>query len=155
MSEPKERELKGKHVLAIFVLAFGVIIAVNLLLAFKAVGTFPGAEVKNSYVASQTFDADRAAQEALGWQVDARVRGETLRLKFTDKKGYPVQPEITSALFGRATHTRDDQALELRWTGTEYEAPVAAGEGNWNLRLTARASDGTDFRQRLVVLIDG
>ena len=155
MSESNERELTGKHVLAVLVLAFGVIISVNLVLAFKAVGTFPGAEVKNSYVASQTFDADREAQEALGWEVDASVRGGKLRLKITDQKGYPVQPEITSALFGRATHTRDDQSLDLRWTGTEFEAPVTIGEGNWNLRLTARSDDGTDFRQRLVVIIDG
>lgn len=155
MSDPKEREWTGKHVLAVFVLAFGVIIAVNLVLAFKAVGTFPGAEVRNSYVASQTFDADRAAQEALGWDVSAAVQSGTLRLKITDEMGYPVQPKITSALFGRATHTRDDQTLELRWTGTEFEAPVVAGAGNWNLRMTARANDGTNFRQRLVVLIDG
>ena len=155
MSEPKEKELTGKHVLAVLVLAFGVIIAVNLVLAFKAVGTFPGAEVRNSYVASQNFDADRAAQEALGWDVSAAVEGNTLRLKITDGKGYPVEPEITSALFGRATHTRDDQNLDLRWTGTEFEAPVVAGEGNWNLRMTARAKDGTNFRQRLVVNIDG
>ena len=50
-----------------------MIIAVNLTLAFKAVTTFPGLEVKNSYVASQNFDADRAAQQALGWQVAARI----------------------------------------------------------------------------------
>jgi nitrogen fixation protein FixH len=154
MSEPGEREWTGKHVLAVFVLAFGVIISVNLVLAFKAVGTFPGAEVRNSYVASQTFDADRVAQEALGWDVSAAVQGETLRLKITNEKGYPVQPVITSALFGRATHTREDQNLDLRWTGTEFEAPVKAGEGNWNLRMTAQANDGTNFRQRLVVIID-
>jgi nitrogen fixation protein FixH len=155
MNERKEREWTGKHVLAVMVLAFSVIIGVNLILAFKAVGTFPGAEVKNSYVASQTFDADRAAQEALGWKVDATVFGDTLRLKITDNKGYPVHPEITAAVFGRATHTREDQNLDLRWTGTEFEAPVEAGDGNWNLRMTARADDGTNFRQRLVVLIDG
>lgn len=154
MSEPGEREWTGKHVLAVFVLAFGVIISVNLVLAFKAVGTFPGAEVRNSYVASQTFDADRVAQEALGWDVSAAVQGQTLRLKITNEKGYPVQPVITSALFGRATHTREDQNLDLRWTGTEFEAPVKAGEGNWNLRMTAQANDGTNFRQRLVVIID-
>ena len=54
-----------------FVAAFGVIIGVNLVLALSAVRTFPGLEVKNSYVASQTFDERRAAQEALGWTVSA------------------------------------------------------------------------------------
>jgi len=58
-------ELTGKHVLGITVGAFSIIIAVNVLMAFKAVSTFPGLEVANSYVASQTWDADMAAQKAL------------------------------------------------------------------------------------------
>ena len=51
-----ERKFTGKHALAVFVGAFGVIIAVNLVLAYNAVKTFPGLEVKNSYVASQEFN---------------------------------------------------------------------------------------------------
>jgi nitrogen fixation protein FixH len=35
------RELTGRHVLIITLAAFGTIIAVNLLMAFLAVGTFP------------------------------------------------------------------------------------------------------------------
>ena len=57
-------ELKGRHVLGIAVGAFGVIIAVNLVMAYQAISTFPGLEVANGYVASQTFDADRKAQDA-------------------------------------------------------------------------------------------
>ncbi len=65
------RELTGRKVFAITAAFFGVIIAVNLLLAYKAVSTFPGLEVQNSYVASQTWDAERAAQQALGWDLAA------------------------------------------------------------------------------------
>ena len=65
------RKLTGWHVLAIFTAAFGVIIGVNLTLAFNAVATFPGLETGNSYVASQSFDARRDAQQALGWTVTA------------------------------------------------------------------------------------
>ena len=43
-------EITGKYVFAITASAFAVIIGVNLVLAFKAVSTFPGLEVKNSYV---------------------------------------------------------------------------------------------------------
>ena len=50
-------EIKGWHVFATFAAAFGIIISVNLTLAFKAVATFPGLEVRNSYIASQSFDA--------------------------------------------------------------------------------------------------
>jgi len=76
-----ERKLTGRHVLLIFVAAFGVIISVNLVLAYSAVNTFPGLEVRNSYVASQTFNDRKAAQEALGLsEADsdaARARAET------------------------------------------------------------------------------
>ncbi len=59
-----EREFTGRHAAAVFVGAFAVIIAVNVALAVSAVRTFPGLEVANSYVASQEFNARRAAQEA-------------------------------------------------------------------------------------------
>ena len=74
------REIKGWHVLTGFVAAFGIIISVNLVLAYQAVSTFPGLEVKNSYVASQSFDVDRKAQEALGWEVSATVTQGVLRV---------------------------------------------------------------------------
>ncbi|WP_370272721.1 FixH family protein, partial [Pseudooceanicola nitratireducens] len=63
--------LKGWHVLAGFTAAFGIIITVNLVMATQAIRTFPGLEVKNSYVASQEFDDRRAEQQALGWTIFA------------------------------------------------------------------------------------
>jgi len=78
-----ERQLTGRHVLMIFVGAFTVIIGVNIALAYNAVRTFPGLEVKNSYVASQEFNTRRAAQVALGWTVD---------LRHTERVGDHVDP---------------------------------------------------------------
>ena len=81
------RELTGRHVLAITLAAFGVIIAVNMVMAFKAVSPFPGLETPNSYVASQVFDRERTAQAALGWTVsllpapDGRDWNDILMLK--------------------------------------------------------------------------
>lgn len=59
----KERKLTGWHVVFGFVAAFGVIITVNLVMAYNAVASFPGLEVKNGYIASQSFDKRRAAQQ--------------------------------------------------------------------------------------------
>lgn len=147
------RELNGYHVLAMFVAGFSVIIAVNLTLAFQAVGTFPGLETKNSYVVSQKFDADRASQTALGWDVEARLDGTDLVLSVSDAAGVVV-PEIVSATFGRATHVGDDQIPAFTHNGTAFVAPVGKlARGNWNLRLVARAADGTEFRQRIVVWV--
>lgn len=146
------REINGWHVLAMFVTGFGIIIAVNLTLAFNAVKTFPGLEVKNSYVASQNFDADRAAQLALDWDVAAKVEKGALWLTI-DRNGVPVEVEITKATFGRATSVRDDQTPQFTWTGNAYVAPIDLSPGNWNLRLEALAADGTPFRQRIVVRV--
>ncbi|NNE53354.1 MAG: FixH family protein, partial [Sulfitobacter sp.] len=84
-------EIKGWHVFTVFALAFGTIIAVNLTLAFNAVRTFPGLEVKNSYVASQSFDRQREAQLALGWEVSARVEGGELSLTILEE-GRAIAP---------------------------------------------------------------
>lgn len=143
-------ELTGRHVAMGFVGAFAVIISVNIALAVSAVRTFPGLEVRNSYVASQHFDADRAAQLALGWEVSARVEGGELILSISDASG-PVEAQIEAATFGRATSVRDDQTPDFAFDGRVFRAPVTAGAGNWNLRLAARAADGTSFRQRIIV----
>lgn len=143
-------EIKGWHVLTGFVVAFGVIISVNLTLAYNAVRTFPGLEVKNSYVASQSFDADRTAQEALGWDVSARVGDGLLRLVVLEE-GQAIAPVIEDAVFGRATMVAADQVPQFTFDGEAFVAPIEAGAGNWNLRVKLRAEDGTLFQQRVVV----
>ncbi|HKL55168.1 MAG: FixH family protein [Roseovarius sp.] len=149
-----ERKLTGKHVLMIFVGAFGVIISVNLVLAYSAVKTFPGLEVKNSYVASQTFNERKAAQEALGWNVEARHSDGRLELAITNRFGDPVEVGTLDATVGRATHIADDVRPDFRFDGTAYVAEVPLGDGNWNIRMDARAADGTAFTQRVVLIKD-
>lgn len=144
------KELTGWHVAGMFGLGFGTIIAVNLALAFNAVQTFPGLEVKNSYVASQAFEDARAAQQALGWEVSARLEGDQLVLRI-EQGGTAIQPDILSAVFGRATSTAADQAPIFVFDAGVFRAPVNAAPGNWNLRLVALAGDGTRFQQRIIV----
>jgi nitrogen fixation protein FixH len=146
--------LTGRHVFLIFAGAFGTIIAVNLVLAYSAVSTFPGLEVKNSYVASQEFNERKAAQEALGWDVRATHGGGVLRLAITDAGGQPVRVASLDATVGRATHVADDQRPEFHFDGRGYVAPVTLAPGNWNIRMEARAMDGTAFQQRVVLVTE-
>ena len=147
----KTREFTGRHMAMVMIGSFGVIIAVNLTLAYNAVKTFPGLEAKNSYVASQNFDARRDAQTALGWDVRADATGGLLILSITDKTGTPVRVQSLEAVLGRATHVKDDTSPDLRFDGTAYVAPVELGAGNWNIRMKAQAADGTEFTQRVVL----
>ena len=143
-------EIRGWHVFVLFAVAFGIIVTVNLTLAYQAVRTFPGLEVRNSYVASQSFDADRAAQLALKWEVSAKLEGQTLVLKVLED-GDPIAPTIESATFGRATNVQFDEEPQFAFDGNALRAPVNGGAGNWNLRVRMRAADGTLFQQRIVV----
>ncbi|MDF1728493.1 MAG: FixH family protein [Sulfitobacter sp.] len=148
-------EIKGWHVLSIFVLAFGTIITVNLTLAFNAVRTFPGLEVKNTYIASQVFDKERLAQEALGWDVTARAEGDEVLLSI-QQAGRAIAPTIENATFGRATSVDKDRQLDFRFDGQVLRAPMGEHvRGNYNLRLRARAEDGTLYQRRLVVRVAG
>lgn len=146
-----EKKLTGWHVAAIFGCAFTVIIGVNLALAYNAVSTFPGLEVKNSYVASQSFDEDRDAQEALGWSVHAENRAGQLLLSVTDAAGAPVEVARLDATLGRATHVQDDSTPAFAFDGHRYVAPADLAPGNWNIRMVAEAEDGTIFRQRVIL----
>ncbi len=150
-----ERKLTGKHVLIIFVTAFGIIIGVNIALAVSAVRTFPGLEAKNSYVASQQFDRRRDAQLALGWEVAAEARDGRVFLSFKDADGGAVEVAALEATVGRATHVRDDISPDFRFNGQDYVADAVLGDGNWNIRLKARAQDGTEFTQRVILHVRG
>jgi nitrogen fixation protein FixH len=152
MSTPPEStrgKMTGGKVLAVFVSAFGVIISVNLVMAYSAVSTFPGLEVRNSYVASQGFNDRLTAQRSLGWDVQVGVTEGQLRVVFTDPDGSPANVATMDATLGRATHTRDDLSPEFAYEGGTFTAPVSIAPGNWNLRLVATAPDGTEFRQRV------
>ncbi|WP_323784116.1 FixH family protein [Leisingera sp.] len=151
----REREFTGKHALMLFGGAFAVIIGVNIALAVNAVQTFPGLEVKNSYVASQEFDQRRSAQQALGWSVYASSQGDIVKLEITDAAGNPVEVAELNATLGRATHVQDDQQPAFIFDGQAYVAPADLGPGNWNIRMAARAKDGTAFTQRVILHVKG
>lgn len=144
-----KRELTGWHVLAIFGGGFAVIITVNLILAYNAVQTFPGIVTKNSYVASQSFERDRDAQDALGWDVRATLQNGTLLLAISDDAGRPLQPKIIKATLGRATNVAQDVEPEFIWAGDALVATVDVPAGYWTLWLEMKADDGTAFRRRL------
>jgi nitrogen fixation protein FixH len=153
MSTAQPREFTGRHVALIFVAAFGVIIAVNLVLAYNAIRTFPGLEVKNSYVASQQFDVRRNAQQSLGWDVAATATNGNVVLSILNAAGEPVTVRSLEAILGRATHVQDDVTLAFVFDGQNYVAPLNLGAGNWNIRMVAQAEDGTQFQQRIVLRI--
>ena len=104
---PKSSAFTGKHMAAVFIGGFGVVIAVNLVMASYAVGSFHGTVVDNSYVASQHYNGwlkQATASRALGWQAvphrraDGRVVVETIAVPARLEKVYGLMEGELSVL---------------------------------------------------------
>jgi nitrogen fixation protein FixH len=151
IAEKPAREITGRHVLLMFLAFFGVIIGVNVMLAWRAIATFPGLEVANSYVASQSFDAERTAQMALGWTLtpDYTAQDGILRLSFTNTQGQPVRVADLQAIVGRTTQSADDIRPVFTLQDGGYVAQADLAPGIWMMAVSAHAADGTLFHQRL------
>jgi nitrogen fixation protein FixH len=150
-------EITGRQVLVFTVGAFAIIIGVNLVMAWKAISTFPGLEAQNTFVASQEFDIRRDAQEALGWQVatahEGGQDGGRVKLAITDAAGLPVQVASLEVLIGRPTSARDDVRPEFSFQDGMYQADVALQPGQWMLKLLATSAEGTRFEQRFDLMV--
>ncbi|WP_414898652.1 FixH family protein [Rhodovulum sp. YEN HP10] len=153
----KGKELTGRKVLIFTVAAFAVVVGVNLTLAYQAVHTFPGLEVANSYVASQEFNTHLHEQQALGWttSIDYDEAEKVLALRFEDEAGNPVEVHGLDILIGRATSVRDDRTPRMVYYNGAFSAPIDLDGGFWTVRVSATAEDGTPFRQRLQLHVDG
>jgi nitrogen fixation protein FixH len=148
-------EITGRQVLVFTVGAFGIIIAVNLVMAWQAISTFPGLEAKNTFVASQEFDTRRDAQEALGWDVTATHERGRMTLAFTDAGGLPVQVEGLAVLIGRPTSARDDVEPAFAYVDGRYQADVPLQKGQWMVKLQAMSKGGVRFEQRFDIKVAG
>ena len=149
------RELTGRGAALVACGAFGVIIAVNALLAVLAVDTFAGTVVDNSYVSSQSFDDDAKAQRALGWTVDPRVVAGRLEIVFTDTAGQPIRPATIAVTVGRPGTNADDITQEVEETDQGYVVAHELDAGAWRAEIRAEAADGTRFRQTRHVIVEG
>lgn len=136
-------EITGRHVLFLMLGFFGVIIATDSYLVYKAVSTFGGLETQNAYRKGLTYNeriAEERAQEALGWTKDARLDNGELRVTIRDKDQKGVEGLQISALFGRPATNTEDRTLTLTQVGSgEYMATVGdIAPGNWVATMEAR-----------------
>jgi nitrogen fixation protein FixH len=129
------RELTGRHVLLIFVGAFGLIFAVNFTMMFMALDTFPGLVVKNFYVASQGWNERTAAQAELGWKTAALYEDGRLAVSITGEDGAQVPGLAVNVLIGRPTTAAQDQRIPLAAGPDGYTADIALAPGLWRLEL--------------------
>lgn len=135
-------QFTGRHMAAVMVAGFGIVVAVNFTMAALASHSFGGLVVENSYVASQKFNGwlEEARQdEALGWSVDI-VRNADGRVQ-VNTAGVPAAVDVK----GDAWHPLGRMAdIPLQFQAAAdggFVSTVPLPEGRWRVRL--ELSDGS------------
>ena len=139
--EASGKELKGWHVLLIMLGFFGVMFAVNGVFLYHAITSFPGEDVKKSYVQGLNYNdtlAARAAQAELGWRAEAGLQDDQIVFRLQDADGQDLS---NFAVIGelRRSATRDhDQAVAFttNFDGSYTTDALDLERGQWRLRIT-------------------
>ncbi len=137
--------LTGRHVAAIFFSFFGIVIAVNVLMASYAIGSFGGTVVDNSYVASQQFNgwlARARAQNALGWHPQAQLAPDRHLVLSLTGPGSATVSAIAEHPLGKAA---DIRLHFTRLADGRYRAILPLPPGRWLVHWLVRAN-GQDMR---------
>ena len=139
------RAFTGRHMAIIMVSFFGIVIAVNLVMARFAVSTFGGTVVDNSYVASQKFNgwlADAEAQERDGWTQKIALDDERhLTLHLARQTAAITDPKLTIT----AKHPlglAPSLTLDMVSLGDgQWQSLTTLPQGRWLIHVTAQDGD--------------
>ncbi len=159
------RPMTGWHALVWFAGFFAAMFAVNGVFLWTAVTTFPGEDVKKSYLTGLNYndEINRAAKQAAsGWRSEIGV---------TEANGFPLlqirieQPPPEAAESGTVT-VRMRHPADSRRDVETIASPMGAGEfivpldgmspGRWIVELAADidpAREGPEFRARREVFL--
>lgn len=146
----------GRHMLAVVLAFFGVIISVNAVMAVAATGTFSGVIVKNSYVASQNYNrlkAEAAALPGASWSLDVAAPDGLLAVGLVDDDGALKRDLDVRVAAGRPSSIAEDRMLDLRETADGYHADDALAPGQWLIEVAAWRGGDLVFREQRRVFV--
>lgn len=137
----RRKPFTGFHATLMFVAFFGVIMAVNFVMASLAIGSFSGTVVDNSYVASQKYNqwlAESRAQNAFGWRFERPVRKDGKLAISAFAAG--DQPLTTASVTALADHpVGRTEAFTLSFSEIrpgQYQSVEPLPDGRWKLKIT-------------------
>jgi len=149
----------GKHMVFAMVAFFGVIIAVNITMATLASSSWTGLVVKNSYVASQKYNAqlaDSQAQAERGWRSNVSYRDGLLTVDVSDRTGTRLRFDRLDVSIGRPAFEQEDRMLALQPVGAVWQSkPLGLEAGTWMLRVEATGEEIGYRRDLRLHVIDG
>jgi nitrogen fixation protein FixH len=154
----RPKEFTGKHMLAVLMLFFGTIISVNALLAYFATASWSGLIVHNTYVASQNFNEEAAAERemrAKGWQSELMVDGTSVTYRLSDASGTVVAADGVIVHFERPVSEVQDRILNLEPVSSGlYSAEVQLKPGQWLAKIKVMDDDEAIYHESRHILVD-
>ncbi len=150
----KAKGLRGVHVFLWIAGFFAVTISLDTLFVVWALQSFPGEQVKNSYVLGLDYNrevARRRAQEQLGWAAEvglAPADGGRLVVRMQTADQSPLGGLAVSASVHISGQARAETVELAEASAGEYSAPVnAPSNARLDMRISARRAheDKTTF----------
>src|SRR5690606_22253918 len=146
---PMMRQFTGRHMAIVIVAFFGVVMAVNVLMATLAVRTFGGTVVDNSYVASQGYNrwlAEAKQQEALGWRAEiSRTASGHVRVDAQLPHASVAGLRVTGTAI-RPLGDSPERALGFRLDDDRFVSIEPLPFGRWLVHVTLVDAEGDTAR---------
>lgn len=142
----KSRTLKGHHVLMWMLGFFAVMFAANGVFLYNAIKTFPGEEVKQSYVQGLAYNtqlAKNAKQAQLGWTAQVGLEGRDIVLRLFDADGVALEGYNIAGTLRRAGQN-GDISVNFFYEGNSVYRTNAEGllQGRWELEFVVSEDRG-------------
>ena len=136
---------------------FGVIIAVNVTMATLASKSWTGLVVRNSYVASQQFNAqlaDARAQRESGIQSEISYHHGQLYLELKDRDGRTLPVSRLAISIGRPAFEQSDQTIEVKTENRiSHNITLNLEPGIWAISVIGE-TNLTHYRRDARLLVD-
>jgi len=153
--------LTGWMVLLYLLMFFGVTTGVNGVMIYEALSTMRGVDTESAYQAGRMFERDvarREAQDALHWQVDAKLTpasdGTRVELVARDEAGRPLTGMSASAGFERPTDRGMDRNIALtEGSPGQFHGKTELAPGQWDLVIEISRQGQQLFRSKNRVVL--
>lgn len=152
------KHFTGWHMLLIMVSFFGVVFLANGILVYQAMHSWTGLVVENSYVASQTFDADteRLAIARKDLRHQLHYQNGQLKLNLETVNGGPVNATEITVEIGRPADNSSDKKLVLMADGPgSFFAATKLADGVWTGNILGHLNGSTDIVLPFRLIISG
>jgi nitrogen fixation protein FixH len=152
----RPKEVTGRMVLICLVAFFVVVAGVNAVMIRAAISTFGGVETGNAYQAGLAFSKEIAAagaQDALHWQVKAKVSADgaatVVEIAARDAAGRPLAGLEAAARLSHPADKRSDHVVAM----SEIEPGTFRGRaerlaGQWDLVFELSRGETRMFRSK-------